>query len=109
MVEFPLLVRRQGFALRLVNLSQIPRSADINFVSSNRDLALADMWETITFAASFHARLNVAAVDVSRRRIGSDRLTEVGRRPLQFVRNCAKPRPASGLAPARCRRAPARR
>src|SRR3954453_3932790 len=64
MVEFPLLVRRQGFALRLGNLSQIPRSADINFVSSNRDLALADMWETITFAATFHARLNVAAVDV---------------------------------------------
>jgi hypothetical protein len=29
-------------------------------LSSNRHLAQVGMWETNTFAASFHARLNVA-------------------------------------------------
>src|SRR6266480_5800000 len=62
MVEFPLLVRRSARALqrRLENVSQIPPFADINFASSNRPLTQAGMWETNTFAASFHARLNVA-------------------------------------------------
>src|ERR1017187_10768095 len=62
MVEFPLVVRRsaKGLRRRLRNLSQIPPSADINFASSNRHLTQADMWETSTFTASFHARLNVA-------------------------------------------------
>jgi hypothetical protein len=62
MVEFPLVVRRsaKGFCGAGRNLSQIPLFADINFVSSNRRLTQAGMWETSTFAASFHARLNVA-------------------------------------------------
>ena len=32
----------------------------MNFVSSNRAVSQAGMWETNTLAASFHARLNVA-------------------------------------------------
>jgi hypothetical protein len=38
----------------------MPSFADINFASSNQRLTQADMWETNTFNASFHARLNVA-------------------------------------------------
>src|SRR5260370_42449943 len=62
MVEFPLVARRsaRGLRRRFRNLSQIPSFADINFASPNRHLTQADMWETSTFAASFHARLNVA-------------------------------------------------
>jgi hypothetical protein len=57
-----LVVRRsaRGFAASVRNLSQIPAVADITFLSSNRSLTQARMWETNTFAASFHARLNVA-------------------------------------------------
>src|SRR5207248_1234703 len=65
MVEFLLLVRSaRGLRRRLRNLSQTPTFADINFASSNRRLTQASMWETNTFAASFHARLNVAAFAV---------------------------------------------
>src|SRR5260370_25788309 len=62
MVEFPLVAggRARGLRRKLRNLSQIPPFADINFASSNRRLTQADMWETSTFTASFHARLNVA-------------------------------------------------
>src|SRR5258708_39406747 len=62
MVEFPLVARRSARGLRrqLRTLSQIPPFADINFASPNRRLTQADIWETSTFTASFHARLNVA-------------------------------------------------
>src|SRR3954462_4786763 len=62
MVEFPLVVwpGAKGFAPPVRNLSQTPGFADINFVSSSRRPTQADMWETNTFPASFHARLNVA-------------------------------------------------
>jgi hypothetical protein len=47
----------------------MPPFADINFASPNRHLSQPDMWETNTFAASFHARLNVALRhDIKRRR-----------------------------------------
>jgi hypothetical protein len=38
----------------------MPLFVDINFTSSNRRPTQAYMWETNTFDASFHARLNVA-------------------------------------------------
>src|SRR5882757_3977632 len=62
MVEFPLVARRsaRGLRRRLDIYPRKPRFADINFVSSNRPLTQAGMWETNTFAASFHARPNVA-------------------------------------------------
>src|SRR5437763_5993564 len=122
MVEFPLLVRSaRGLRRRLRNLSQTPTFADINFASSNRRLTQASMWETNTFAASFHARLNVAAFAVFGLIFGAKRacpgLHGLGRgrpdrascRPLQFVTNCATPWPASGSAPAACPPAPTRR
>jgi hypothetical protein len=42
--------------------------ADINSASSNRPLSQAGMWETNTFAASFHARLNVALAGIFRQK-----------------------------------------
>jgi hypothetical protein len=67
MVEFPLVARRsaRGFAAPVSYLSQMPRFADINFASSNLAVSQAGMWETNTFAASFHARLNVAPIGYS--------------------------------------------
>src|SRR3954464_15070897 len=100
MVEFPLLVRSaRGLRRRLRNLSQTPPFADINFASSNRRLTQASMWETNTFAASFHARLNVAAfADFRGEAAVPGRLYRLGNgligpdcRPLQFVTNCATP------------------
>src|SRR3954466_11521118 len=100
MVEFPLLVRSaRGLRRRLRNLSQTPPYGDINFASSNRRLTQFSMWETNTFAASFHARLNVAAFagfwgeSCARPPVTAwmgwpDR---AGCRPLQFVTNCATP------------------
>jgi hypothetical protein len=38
-----------------------PPPADIKILSSNGVSGLAGMWETNTFKASFHARLNVAS------------------------------------------------
>src|SRR6266851_10244007 len=114
MVEFPLVARRsaRGLRRRLRNLSQIPPFADINFASPNRHLTQADMWETSTFAASFHARPNVAPHTNS---AGADTGC-AARRPrarelvrtrgnlagslLQFVINSATPWPASGSGPA---------
>src|SRR3954471_15778674 len=118
MVEFPLLVRSaRGLRRRLRNLSQTPPFADINFTSSNRRLTQASMWETNTFAASFHARLNVAAFADFWGEAGVPGLHGLGRgrpdrascRPLQFVTNCATPWPASGSAPAACPPAPTQR
>src|SRR3954447_3647603 len=72
MVEFPLVARRsaRGLRRRLDIYLRSPRFADINFASSNRGLFPSDMWETNTFAASFHARLNVALVEDSRAKAG---------------------------------------
>src|SRR6266851_10371468 len=121
MVEFPLVARRsaRGLRRRLRNLSQIPPFADINFVSPNRRLTQADMWETNTLAASYHARLNVAP----QHEFGPGRIPGcAGKHPsarelalirgnragslLQFVINSATPWPASGSGPAASRQAP---
>src|SRR5205814_9714616 len=110
MVEFPLLVRSaRGLRRRLRNLSQTPTFADINFASSNRRLTQASIWETNTFAASFHARLNVAAfaafwsetaVPGGLYGLGRGWPDRSGWRPLQLVTHCATPWPASGSGPA---------
>jgi hypothetical protein len=63
MVEFPLVVWRSAFRVlrrQFEIYPRLPAFADINFASSNRYLTQAGMWETNTFGASFHARLNVA-------------------------------------------------
>src|SRR4030088_2334262 len=98
MVEFPLVARRsaRGFATPVRFLSQLPRFADINFTSSNRALSQAGMWETNTFGASFHARLNVALIGYFRAKAA---LT-LPSRPLQIVTNFATRWPASGSGPA---------
>jgi hypothetical protein len=68
MVEFPLVVWHGAKGLRR-QFEIYPRCrgfADINFVSSSRRPTQAVMWETNTFPASFHARLNVATQQYSR-------------------------------------------
>src|SRR4029079_2387295 len=103
MVEFPLVARRsaRGFAAPVRFLSQLPRFADINFASSNRALSQAGMWETSTFAASFHARLNVAL----RGHFRTKAALSPPFRPLQIVTNFAARWPASGSGPIAFRRA----
>jgi hypothetical protein len=63
MVEFPLVgpTSRECFATpeRIYPRNLPP--ADIKILSSNGVSGLAGMWETNTFKASFHARLNVAS------------------------------------------------
>jgi hypothetical protein len=62
MVEFPLVdpASRECFATpERIYPRNLP-SADIKILSSNGVSGLAGMWETNTFKASFHARLNVA-------------------------------------------------
>jgi hypothetical protein len=44
------------------------RFADINFTPSSRALILTGMWETNTFGASFHARLNVASAVIAKQK-----------------------------------------
>jgi hypothetical protein len=63
MVEFPLVVWRtlKGPRRQFEIYPRLPAFADINFASSSRYLTQAGMWETNTFAASCHARLNVAS------------------------------------------------
>jgi hypothetical protein len=69
MVEFPLVARRFARVCGAGWIS-IPDQADLTTLasshlpSSNRLLALAGMWETSTFEASFHARLNVASAGI---------------------------------------------
>src|SRR6476660_756873 len=60
MVEFPLVGPVARVCAPARNLSQIPPFADINFASSKAVSDPIGMWETNTFIASFHARLNVA-------------------------------------------------
>jgi hypothetical protein len=62
MVEFPLVgpASRERFASPERNYPRNLPPADIKILSSNGVSGLAGMWETNTFKASFHARLNVA-------------------------------------------------
>src|ERR1700738_258453 len=100
MAEFPLVARRsaRGFAAQFRNLSQMPRFADINFASSNRASIPSDMWETSTFAASFHARLNVAL----NHGLWAKAALTVLALPLQIVTNSATRWPVSGSGPKAC-------
>jgi hypothetical protein len=66
MVEFPLVARQSARVLRR-QLDFYPRCPDLPTLILRHEpgqLILADMWETNTFEASFHARLNVASAAV---------------------------------------------
>src|SRR3954454_23370314 len=95
MVEFPLVVWRSAFRVLRRQFEIYLRCrgvADINFTSSSRRPTQADMWETNTFPASFHARLNVA------RRLTLP-LPCGGGDSLHIVINSLRRLPASGSAP----------
>src|SRR3954470_19352933 len=63
MVEFPLVVWRNAFRVLRRQFEVYPGCRallTLILTSSSRRPTQADMWETNTFGASFHARLNVA-------------------------------------------------
>jgi hypothetical protein len=72
MVEFPLVgpASRECFAPPGRIYPRNLPSADIKILSSNEVSSSAGMWETNTFKASFHARLNVALQHVTRLKPG---------------------------------------